>query len=73
MPGEFGDNIWPVRGGMRMTEPTPGPWAASSGNWDIGLLEPLAEISERVLEALAAADHVPMPEKGGWGLSRHSR
>jgi hypothetical protein len=36
-----------------MTEPTPSPWAATSGNWDIGLLEPLAEINERVLEALA--------------------
>jgi len=37
-----------------MTEPTPSPWVATSGNWDIGLLEPLAEINERVLEALTA-------------------
>jgi hypothetical protein len=39
---------------MPMTEPTPSPWAATSGNWDIGLLEPLTAINERVLEALAA-------------------
>jgi hypothetical protein len=39
---------------MPMTEPTPSPWVATSGNWDIGLLEPLTEINERVLEALAA-------------------
>ncbi len=45
-----------------MTEPTPSPWVATCGNWDIGLLKPLAEINERVLEALAAgaaADQIP--------------
>jgi hypothetical protein len=58
-----------------MTEPMPGPWAAASGNWAIGLLEPLTEINERAPEAGARFGRLPRAaaRKGGRGLAVHSR